>query len=36
MHKKYKAGAEYNRYECPNCGYEFDDGDLLYLKKNTP
>ena len=34
IHKKHKAGAGYNRYECPNCGNEFDENDLLNAKKD--
>ncbi len=35
IHKKRKADAGYNKYECPNCGNEFDDDDLLNAKKDT-
>jgi hypothetical protein len=35
IHKKRKVAAGYNRYECPNCGNEFDDDDLLNAKKDT-
>jgi len=34
FHKKRKAGEGYNRYECPNCGNEFDDNDLLKEKED--
>ena len=32
--KEYKAGEEYISYECPNCGKEFDNEDLLNVEKD--
>ncbi len=32
--KGHKAGKEYIRYECPNCGREFESKDLLSAEKN--
>jgi len=34
INKLHKSAAGYNKYECPNCGNEFDDDDLLNEKKD--
>jgi HD-GYP domain-containing protein (c-di-GMP phosphodiesterase class II)/DNA-directed RNA polymerase subunit RPC12/RpoP len=31
-HKEYKEGVDYISYECPNCGKEFDEDDLLNIE----
>ena len=33
-HKECKDGVEYISYECPNCGKEFDEDDLLNVEKD--
>jgi len=31
-HKEYREGVDYISYECPNCGKEFDEDDLLNIE----